>query len=183
VADRFAELGVPVIDADLLARELVQPGQPALGEIVAAFGEAVLQPDGTLDRRRLRDLVFEDDPARQRLEDILHPRIRVEMQQRLAGMDAPYAVLVIPLLLETGQNELADRILVVDLPSALQLQRASLRDGQRREKIRAIMAAQCSREERLAVADDVIDNSGSLQQLKDLTDTMHQRYMSLCRNR
>jgi len=183
VAERFVALGVPVIDADLLARELVQPGRPALEEIIAAFGADLLQSDGALDRRKLRGRVFEDAAARQRLEAILHPRIRAEMQQRLSSLDAPYAILVIPLLLETAQADLADRILVVDLPVELQLQRASLRDGQSKENIRTIVAAQCSREQRLASADDVIDNSGSLRQLDVLTASMHQRYMSLCRNK
>jgi len=183
VADRFVELGVPVIDADLLSRELVQPGQPALVDIAGAFGADVLRPDGSLDRRRLRLRVFGDDVARRRLEGILHPRIRAEMQHRLAAISAPYAVLVVPLLLETGQTDLADRILVVDLPPRLQLRRAGLRDGQGRENIRAIMDAQCSRAQRLAAADDVIDNSGSPEQLLALTDAMHQRYMSLSRNK
>ncbi len=183
VADRFAELGVPVIDADLLARDLVQPGRPALQEITAAFGPDMLLADGSLDRRRLRLRVFDDPSARQQLEAILHPRIRAEMQQRLAAIDAPYTVLVVPLLLETAQTDLAERILVVDLPTRLQEERASLRDGQSRENIRTVMAAQCSREQRLAAADDVIDNSGTLEQLIERTDTMHQRYMSLSHNK
>jgi dephospho-CoA kinase len=183
VAEHFAELGVPVIDADLLARELVRPGEPALAEIVEIFGADMLLPDGGLDRRKLRSRVFGDTVARQRLESVLHPRIRAEMQHRLAACDAPYAVLVVPLLLETGQLDLADRILVVDLPTELQLQRASLRDGQSRENIRSIMAAQVSREQRLAAADDVIDNSGTPQRLKQLANAMHQRYMSLSYNK
>lgn len=183
VADRFAELGVPVIDADLLARDLVEPGSPALAEIVEAFGTEVLSQDGGLNRRALRQRVFGDGVARKRLEAILHPRIRVEMQQRLAALDAPYALLVVPLLLETGQSDLADRILVVDLPPELQEERAGLRDGQSRENIRSIMAAQCSRRQRLAAADDVIDNGGTPQRLEAQVDAMHRRYMSLCRNR
>ncbi len=183
VADRFAEHGVPVIDADLLAREQTRPGMPALDEITKAFGAGMIAPDGELDRAALRRQIFELADGRERLEAILHPRIRQAMREQLASLQSPYVVLVIPLLLETGQTDLADRILVVDLPEAIQLRRAAARDGQNERQIRAIMEVQCDRQQRLSAADDVIDNSADLDQLLDQADKMHERYMSLSRNK
>lgn len=183
VADRFAELGVPVIDADLVSRELTRPGMPALKAIAEAFGPQVMAADGELDRGALRQLIFERPERRKRLEAILHPAIRSAMLARLQQQQADYVVMAIPLLLETRQTDLVERILVVDLPEDLQMQRAARRDHQSSEQIQAIMATQCRRDERLAAADDVIDNSGSLQRLLEQTDRMHRRYMSLSRNR
>lgn len=179
VARHFSELGVPVIDADVLAREQVLPGTPGLKEIVHAFGPDVLAGSGELDRTRLRQRVFKNPSARKRLEAILHPRIRAEMQRRVREADAPYVVLAIPLLVETGQADLADRILVVDAPEALQLERVRRRDRQTIEQVRAVLVAQGSRGDRLAVADDVILNDGSPEQLRRKTVELHYRYMSL----
>jgi dephospho-CoA kinase len=176
VSNRLGELGAHVIDADIVARELVQPGMPALAEIRQRFGARILDADGQLDRSWLREHIFRQPVARAQLESILHPRIRAEMQQRLDQTEAPYAVLVIPLLLESGQTDLADRILVVDIPEALQLARVQARDGQTPAQVQAILRAQASRAERLAVADDVIDNSGSLAELVRQTDALHQQY-------
>jgi dephospho-CoA kinase len=183
VADRFAALGAPVIDADLIARELTRPDTEALREIAEAFGPSVLDPAGALDRPALRRRVFSDPQARRRLEAILHPRIRDEMQRRAAAVRAPYVVLVVPLLLETGQTRLADRVLVVDVPEALQIERVCRRDHQPERQVRAILDAQCRRDERLAAADDVIDNSGTIEQLLAQTDRLHRRYLALASSR
>jgi dephospho-CoA kinase len=182
VAERFAELGVPVIDADILAREQVLPGTPGLKKIVSAFGPSMLTDSGRLDRARLRQRIFQDPSARKRLEAILHPRIRREMQRRVREANAPYVVLVIPLLLESNQTDLADRILVVDAPEALQLERVRRRDRQTTAQVHAALRSQCSRSERLAAADDVIVNDDTLEQLRRQTDELHQHYMSLTRN-
>lgn len=179
VSDRFAELGVPVIDADLIARELTEPESPALDTISRAFGPRVLTADGGLDRAALRRIVFADLKARKRLEDILHPRIRRRMEDWLAGIDAPYAVLVIPLLFEAKQTDLADRILVVDAPEPLQIERVRERSGLDIEEIRRILASQTERSYRLKRADDVLDNSGDLVALQDQVDSLHRRYLAL----
>jgi len=181
VARRLAELGVPIIDADIIAREQTRSGMPALQEIAQGFGSHLITPQGELDRSALLRLVFSDPGARVRLEAILHPKIRAAMRKQLQDQDAPYVVLVIPLFLETGQTDLADRILVVDLDEDLQLQRAIRRDRQSVTQIQAIMRTQCPRSERLAAADDLIDNSGTLDQLLQQTDKMHHRYLSLSR--
>jgi len=183
VADHFAEFGVPVIDADLLAREQVRPGSEGLQEIVRRFGRDVLNADGELDRRRLRRLIFQDPEAKKGLEAILHPRIRTEMRRRIDKIEAPYVVLVIPLLVENGQKDLADRVLVVDSPEDLQIERVCRRDRQSTEEIQAILQAQCSRAERLAVADDLIRNDGSLQKLREETNELHHRYMLLAHDK
>ncbi len=182
IANHFAELGVPVIDADLLAREQTRAGMPALKEIAQIFGTHMLTPAGELDRAALRRYIFDEPGARERLEAILHPKIRTAMRDQLRTQVAPYVVLVIPLLLETGQTDLADRILAVDLPENLQLKRAARRDLQTPEQIQAIMRAQCPRADRLAVADDVIDNRGPLDQLQRRIEALHKRYMYLYYN-
>lgn len=182
VATRFAALGGAVLDADLLARELVTPGQPALNEIVEIFGSQVLTPKGGLDRSAMRQRIFGNETERQRLEAILHPRIRAAMQERLRELRAPYVILVIPLLVETGQRDLCHRLLVVDLPEPLQIERVSRRDDYSVAQIRAILRTQCSRAQRLAVAGDLIDNSGDLAHLFVQVDTLHQRYMFLARD-
>ena len=183
VAERFAELGVPVIDADLLAREQVRPGSTGLEAIVHSFGPEVLAANGELDRDRLRRLIFRDPAAKKRLEAILHPRIRAQMQRHVSEIDAPYVVLVIPLLVENAQTDLADRVLVVDAPEDLQIERVRCRDHQSTEEIQAILRTQCSRAERLGAADDLITNDGSLQTLLDNTTTLHHSYMSLARDK
>ncbi|HXH04590.1 MAG TPA: dephospho-CoA kinase [Candidatus Competibacteraceae bacterium] len=182
VSDAFARLGVPVIDTDVLARELVEPGQPALGEIAATFGADCLGADGRLDRRRLRERVFADDQARRRLEAILHPRIRQAVQQRLVRLvqlQTPYCLLVIPLLVESGMTDLVQRVLVVDVPEELQVARVMQRDRVSAEQARAVLAAQAERAQRLAAADDVLDNSGSRAALEDAVRRLHQRYLQL----
>lgn len=161
VAEEFAALGVPVVDTDVIAREVVAPGTEGLAAVVDAFGDDVLDADGNLDRARLRRLVFSDDAARRRLEAILHPRIRAIMDVRLeacAEAGAPWALAVVPLLVETGQQDRFDRILVVDVPEDAQVARLMTRDGSSEADARAILARQAGRDERLRHADDVLLN-------------------------
>ncbi|WP_177419251.1 dephospho-CoA kinase [endosymbiont of Lamellibrachia barhami] len=183
VSRHFEKLGVPVIDADLIAREQVAPGAPALDEIRERFGAAVITPMGGLDRDRMRGIVFEDSTKRLQLQQILHPRIRSEMQLRLEQLDTSYAVLVIPLLLESGQNSLADRILVVDTPEVRQRERVQQRDGLNETQIEQIIAAQVDRQSRLAAADDVISNDGDLQALEKAVEQLHRRYLGMAERR
>lgn len=179
VAARLAELAVPVIDADAISHTLTAPGSPVLNRIAEAFGARLIDADGRLDRAALRALVFSDPAARARLEAILHPRIIAEMRRRLARLSAPYAVLDIPLLFETGQTDLADRILVVDLPVAEQIRRVHHRSGLDVAEIRRIIDSQTPRSRRLAGADDIIDNSGAPQALTERVDRLHHSYLEL----
>jgi dephospho-CoA kinase len=177
VALRFKELGVPVIDADEIAHDLVAPGQSALAEVVAKFGSDVLTGDGQLDRRRLRNQIFDKPELRKELEAILHPLIRQEMERRSAAAQGPYVVMAIPLLVEGGDATRVDRILVVDLDEELQLQRVMARDGVTLVQARAILAAQASRATRLKVADDVLMNQGSIADLRQAVDLLHESYL------
>lgn len=179
VSDAFGRRGVPVIDTDVLARELVKPGQPALREIVAEFGPACLEASGGLDRAYLRRVVFADPERRKRLEAILHPRIHFAVQDRLTELNAPYCLIVIPLLVESGMTDLAQRILVVDVPESVQIERVMDRDDVDEKQARRILDAQASRSERLAVATEVIDNSGDLASLEEQIDDLHQKYLRL----
>jgi dephospho-CoA kinase len=191
VARRFTELGVPVIDADEAARAVVAEGTPGLAAVLARFGRGVRANDGSLDRRRLRDLVFEDASARGDLEAILHPLIQSEMERQAAQSSGPYLVLAIPLLIESLRggghspqarglkHERVDRILVVDADEALQIARLVRRDGSPPDQARAILAAQASRAERLAQADDLLPNFGSEAQLRLAVDRLHERYLEL----
>lgn len=175
----FTGLGIDVVDADWAARVVVQPGQPALAQIAAHFGAGILLESGELDRAQLRAVVFGNTAEREWLEQLLHPLIREEILRALKTSSGPYAVLESPLLIESGQYKLVDRVCVVDLPEALQLERASARDRSDPEQIRRIMAAQLSREERLEKADDVLDNSGDLASLKTQVETLHRKYIRL----
>lgn len=179
VTARFEQLGVPVIDADLIARELVEPGEVALAEIVQRFGAGVLDAEGRLDRRQLRQRIFSDAGARRDLEAILHPRIRERMRERALAAAAPYVVLAIPLLTAGSRYPFIDRVLVVDVPEALQIERLTRRDGVDETGARAALAAQIGRTERRALADDVVDNSGSLASLAAAVDALHARYLDL----
>jgi dephospho-CoA kinase len=178
VADLFAAKGVPVLDADLIARELVEPGQPLLDAIVARFGVEVLQ-EGRLDRGRLRQIVFADPAQRRWLEELLHPAVYAALERRLDGLAAPYVLLVIPLLLETGRRDFVDRLLVIDCPVALQKQRVKARDGLDDSTIDRILAAQLPREARLAAADDIIENTAGRAELAEQIDRLHQFYVAL----
>ena len=179
VGVRFAQCGVPVIDTDQLARELVEPGQPALVEIVTAFGPDCLDDRGRLRRDHLRERVFADPDGLQRLEAILHPRIRALMQARVAELDTPYCMVVIPLLVETGMTDLVDRILVVDVPEAEQIRRVMARDKVPEEHAHRILAAQARRDQRLERADDVLENIGDLDLLNRQVAALHARYLVL----
>jgi len=165
VADHFARLGIALVDTDLIARELVAPGERALAQIVAHFGETLQQADGTLDRAALRQRVFAQPEERRWLEALLHPLIRQRTRERLRAATSPYALLVSPLLLETDQHRLVDHILVIDLPVEQQLQRTMARDDNDKEQVAAIIASQIERQQRLARADSVLDNSRSLATL------------------
>jgi len=180
VTNAFAALGVPIFDADAISRELVAPGQPALAEIAATFGADMLAPDGELDRRRLRERIFADEAARRRLEAILHPRVRSELRARAAACSAPYCLLAIPLYAESAQTyDWVDRVLVVDVPRAVQLARLMQRDGMTAEFAQRALAAQATRVQRLALADDVIDNSGNLDDLPHIVARLHRLYTAL----
>jgi len=176
-SDHFAELGAEVIDTDLLSRELVEPGHPALAEIVTAFGEHILTDAGRLDRTRLRELVFADPTARNRLEGILHPRIRDRMLARAERSQAPYVVFVIPLLLETGQQALVDRVLLIDVPEDLQRARVAARDRLDEAQIDRILQAQTDRATRLRHADDIICNDGDIRKLHASIEQLHRKYL------
>lgn len=179
VADLFAQRHVPVIDSDLIAREVVAPGQPALEEIVQTFGRQMLQADGQLDRSALREAVFHDREALDRLNAIVHPRVRKAIATDLGQIDAAYCIVVVPLLIEAGMTDLVDRILVVDCDRDTQLDRILDRDGMTRELAEAILASQADRGTRLAQADDVIDNNGDFAGLTAQVDTLDRRYRGL----
>lgn len=179
VARLFEQWGARLIDADQLVRELQRPGTPVFRRIVERFGADVMAADGTIDRGRLRAIVFSDPAGRRRLESILHPRVYATMERQAADLNASYGLLVIPLLVETGQLKLADRILVVDLPEAEQIRRVCRRDGLSEAEVRAILQAQAERAARLAVADDVIDNSRDLAFLLAQADQFHRMYLKL----
>ena len=166
VANLFAALGVPVIDTDVIARTVVEPGQQALAAVVAAFGSDVLDADGRLDRRRMRERIFSDREAQRRLEGILHPAIRSEMERLSREAGGVYQVLVVPLLTEGGRRDHVDRVLLVDVPEAVQVERLISRDGVTHEQAQAALSAQASRAARLAWADDLVANTGRIDDLR-----------------
>ncbi|UXB13658.1 dephospho-CoA kinase [Aeromonas dhakensis] len=179
VANQFAELGIKVVDADIIAREVVEPGTPALAAIAAHFGADVIAPDGRLDRRQLRERVFTDPQAKGWLNALLHPLIRSEMQRQCAAARSPYCLLVVPLLVENRLTALANRVLVIDVDEATQIERTCRRDGVSREQAEAILAAQASRTERLAAADDVLDNqNGTPEAIKSRIFALHETYLA-----
>lgn len=179
IASLFVMRGVPVIDTDEIARALTEPGQESFDEIVGAFGDAILDENRRIDRNRLRDRVFNSADERRRLEAILHPRIRVLVREKLAALEAPYVIVVVPLLIESGFADLVDRILVVDAMENAQIQRTAARSGLSEPEIRKIMSAQTSRAQRLQLANDVIENNGDRRQLEAEVERMHQWYLSL----
>lgn len=184
VTSCFQGLGVTVYDADIIARDLVAPGQPALDEIVTAFGPHILNPDGTLDRHQLRDSIFNDVAKRQKLQSILHPRIRKNLLAAVQTTEGSYCVLAIPLLVETYRDyDWVDRVLVIDVPESTQMQRLLERDGMTEELAHQILSNQASRSERLALADDVIENTGTLAALTQAVNALHQRYIALAREK
>ncbi len=179
VSDRFKGLGAGIIDTDLLSRKLVEPGQPALEAIHRRFGADCLTRDGFLNRKALRRHVFDDVQARKDLEAILHPGIYRAVEEQLSTLQTPYAIVVVPLLTEnTGQSRY-HRVLVVDCPESLQIQRVMARDQCSEQQAKAILAAQVSRQQRLTIADDIIDNSGSTEALEKQVRELHQRYLDM----
>ncbi|MFM5735401.1 dephospho-CoA kinase [Aeromonas hydrophila] len=179
VANQFAELGIEVVDADVIAREVVEPGTPALAAIAAHFGSEVITPAGQLDRRQLRERVFTDPQAKGWLNALLHPLIRTEMQRQCAAARSPYCLLVVPLLVENRLTALANRVLVIDVDEATQIERTCRRDGVSREQAQAILTAQASRAERLAAADDVLDNqNGTPEAIKSRILALHETYLA-----
>jgi dephospho-CoA kinase len=172
----FSELGVPVIDADDIAHGLVKPGMPALEEIIKLFGKQVISNDGTLDRKILRDKVFANSIDREKLEDILHPAVYREISVQVENINSGYCIISIPLLLETDASRIVDRILVVDVPRELQLERASDRDKTSKKDINAIIDSQISRKDRLSAADDIVDNKGDINDLRKKICELHEFY-------
>ncbi len=179
VAKLFAALGVPIIDTDQIAREVVEPGQPPLERLVERFGTGILTPDGHLDRPKLREIVFSDPKARADLEALTHPAIGTAVEVLSAAAGGPYQILVIPLLVEKGLGARLDRVLVVDCPEELQIRRLQARDGSTLEQAQAILNAQTSRTARLKAAHDVILNESDLGSLRDQVSALHRRYLEL----
>jgi dephospho-CoA kinase len=180
VARQFAELGVAVADADVAAHAVTAKGEAGYLAVIAAFGERALAPDGNLDRAWLRDTVFADPEARKRLEAVLHPLVRDQLDREVATWSGPYGLLVVPLLLERGgARSRVHRVLVIDCPEDEQVRRVMLRSGLSEQDVRAIMATQLSRESRLAQADDVIDNGGAREALAPQVARLHARYSDL----
>ncbi len=184
IAQIFTDFNIPVLDADEIAHQLVETGQPALAQIREAFGTDIITPDGSLNRNKLRELIFSDLAQKQKLEAILHPLVYKTIQAELEQQLAPYCIISIPLLFETGMTDLVDRVLVVDCPRETQLKRVKIRDGLSAETIQSIMDNQVSRAFRKAQADDLIDNSGTDYGLAEQVKKLHNLYLSLsaCRD-
>ncbi|MDT4851959.1 Dephospho-CoA kinase [compost metagenome] len=178
-AAHFSALGVHMVDADHAARWVVEPGRPALARIVDRFGEDMLLPDGQLNRAALRERIFRSEDERRWLEQLLHPLIGEEISTNLAQAESPYAILVSPLLVESGQKRMTRRVLVVDTPEHLQLERTMRRDNVPEEQVRAILKAQAQREERLKHADDILVNDADLAHLQREVERLHDFYLSL----
>ncbi|RFF31892.1 dephospho-CoA kinase [Wenzhouxiangella sediminis] len=182
VSDRLSARGVPVVDTDLIARQVVAPGSPGLNRVVEAFGPEILDSSGALDRRALRERVFARPEARERLEAILHPLIEKEARRQVAlHREADYVVLVVPLLVESGLFKDADRVVVVDVPESVQIERLVERDNVDRSQAESMLAAQATRPNRLAAATDVLDNSGSIEELMEATDELYEKLTRLSR--
>ena len=178
-SDYLASKGISVVDADLVSRLVVEPGQPALQAIAERFGSAVIQQDGTLDRRALREIVFADPSARKDLEAITHPAIGAEIFRQLHHASSPYTLLVSPLLLESSQHKMAQRILLIDVPEALQLARTASRDQVAETQVKAIIAAQMSRADKRQRADDIVVNDADLASLHRQLDSLHETYLKM----
>lgn len=179
VANCFSQLGIDIVNADEAARHVVEKGSPALSKIATHFGSKACLEDGTLNRAFIRKEIFEHPDKRQWLEELLHPLIKTWIQEALENSSSSYTILESPLLLETNQHTLADRILVVDVPEEIQISRAMQRDGNNNQQIEAIIDTQISREERIKRADDIIDNSGSSESLPEKVQALHQTYLQL----
>ena len=181
-SNRFAELGVPVVDADVIAHQIVEPGRPACKKVIEEFGPEIAIEDGGFDRAKLRKIVFADSKKKELLESILHPEIRKEILRQLSELSSPYAIVVIPLLAESKSGYPLDRVLVIDLPEDIQIQRVKARDAITTEEAERIIHLQASRTKRLAMADDTIVNTGSIQTLNESVEELHHKYLSLANN-
>ncbi|QCW84692.1 dephospho-CoA kinase [Methylotuvimicrobium buryatense] len=179
IADLFAELNVPVIDADAIAREVVAFGSQALEQIRHAFGEQVIAADGSLDRSAMRELIFADAEQKRKLEAIVHPMVRQSILTRVESLDASYCIICVPLLVESGMLNLVDRVLVVDCPVETQIERVTKRDRLDEKIVRAIIASQATREQRKALANDLIDNASSDSMLAEQVKKLHNLYLYL----
>jgi len=182
VSNLFSELGIPVVDTDIIARELVEPGQVALEEIVNSFDQSILLDNERLDRKKLADITFKNKQSREKLEAILHPKIRQEMQNRISTLSSPYCIVVIPLLFETKQMESVDKILLVDCPVQAQIKRVKQRDQRSEQQILSIINSQTPRKIKQQGADDIIDNNDNIEQLKELVTNLHKKYLNLASN-
>ena len=179
VADMFAARGAPIIDADLISREVTLPGETAFNQIIEHFGHAMVSADGSLNRGKLREAVFANSKERIWLEKLLHPLIRQRIEQRLKVIDAAYCIIVIPLLFEVAPYEFIDRILVIDAPERLQIERVTTRDKSEPSHVEAIMKSQTTRSQRLSGADDVIINDGKIADLERQVQKIHEMYITL----
>jgi dephospho-CoA kinase len=179
VADFFAGLGAIVIDTDLIARQVVEPGQPALEEIRHEFGESVIDEHGQLNRSEMRRVIFADEDARKRLESITHPAIQAETLRQAESLGGPYQLLVVPLLVQSPLRNYVDRVLVVDCDEQTQLKRLKARDAESERQARRMLAAQASREQRLAIADDIVRNDGTLEATEEQVSQLHKLYSRL----
>lgn len=177
VADAFSRMGIQIIDADIIARQVVEPGTPALRAIAEHFGSELIEPDGSLNRRMLRERIFSHPDEKAWLNALLHPLIQQETQKQMSEATSPYVLWVVPLLVENNLHQNADRVLVVDVSPATQIQRTVARDNVAREHAEQILAAQATREARLAVADDVIDNNGAPDAIASDVARLHQQYL------
>ena len=182
LAALFAKRGAPVIDADSIARELAAPGQPALQKMIEAFGQHIIQANGALDRKKLRQIIFDDQTTKARLEAILHPLIYAEIDRRIDRVEYPYCLAVIPLLLETGRQARFDRVLLIDLPERLQHERALRRDRSAPALIKKMIASQITRADRLQYGDDIIDNTGATEALDKQAQSLHARYLQIAKD-
>ena len=176
VKDFFDELGAPTIDADEISHRITKPGQAAFDEVIALFGKESLDETGNLDRKRLRALIFDEPDLKQKLEAIIHPRVRAQIREFTDRVDYPYCIICIPLLLETGAQSTVDRVLVVDAPEELQVARVNRRDNADERQTRSIIRSQAGREQRLHAAHDIIVNDGNISDLKAQVDNLHERY-------
>lgn len=179
VASIFQRLGTPIIDSDVISRNIVKPGKPCLKTITETFGNDLLNEKGELDRHKLRNIIFDDSQAKKKLEEILHPEIYREIEKEVSEVDYPYCLVAIPLLIETQATEKFDRILLVDIPEDIQLIRASKRDKASIELISEIIKNQVCRDQRLKYANDIIDNSTKIEELNDAVEKLHNKYLKI----
>lgn len=176
VSEIFADLGVPVIDADKIVHELISPGSPLLDEIIHLFGNDIADSSGNILRDKIRKRIFSDSQSRKRLEAILHPHVFDIINKKISGISAPYCIISIPLLIETRAQNMVDTVLVVDCPVSLQIERVTSRDGVSREHVQKIINTQASRDSRIAAADDVITNDGTISELREAVSELHKKY-------